>query len=159
MSAKAAPATFSVRPALAADATGLLQQMRELAAFEGYLAEFRVTIDDLLTRGLGHEPAQFHALLAESADGVLLGYAVLVETPFTFDLQADCRLKELYVSPAARSMGVGKALMNAVLAHARLRGCGRLKWDVLPDNENARQFYRNLGGQPDINWEAWILAL
>lgn len=156
-----------VRYAEAEDAAALLAMMRELAAFEGYLPDFRVQEQDLLVRGLGrglgrglsHEPAQFHALLAESADGTLLGYAVLVEIAFTYDLRADCRLKELYVNPAARGLGVGTTLMQAVLTHARSRGCGRLKWDVLPGNENARQFYRRLGGQPDTGWEAWILPL
>ncbi|MFZ6757782.1 GNAT family N-acetyltransferase [Undibacterium sp. Ji50W] len=149
----------SVRYAKAADAPALLAMMRELAAFEGYLSAFCVQEQDLLARGLGHEPAQFHALLAESADGALLGYAVLVEIAFTYDLRADCRLKELYVSPAARSLGVGTALMQAVLVHAKSRGCGRLKWDVLPGNENARQFYRRFGGQPDTGWEAWVSPL
>ncbi|MFZ6734517.1 GNAT family N-acetyltransferase [Undibacterium sp. Ji42W] len=150
---------FIVRYAEAADASALLAMMRELAKFEGYLKSFRVQEQDLLAGGLGEEATQFHALLAFSADGVLLGYAVLVEIAFTFDLRADCRLKELYVSPAARRLGVGAALMQAVLMHARSRGCGRLKWDVLPGNENARQFYRCYGGKPDTDWEAWILPL
>ncbi|MBC3918970.1 GNAT family N-acetyltransferase [Undibacterium sp. CY18W] len=154
---------IQVRYAKAADATALLAMMRELAKFEDYLPDFRVQEQDLLARGLGreweHEPAQFHALLAESADGALLGYAVLVEIAFTYDLRPDCRLKELYVCPSARSLGVGTALMQAVLTHARSRGSGRLKWDVLPGNENARQFYRRFGGQPDTGWEAWILPL
>jgi GNAT superfamily N-acetyltransferase len=158
MDANYSPA-FEVRKAGIADAPALLAMMRELAAFEGYLKAFRVQEQDLLAGGLGNEATQFHALLAISADDVLLGYAVLVEIAFTFDLRADCRLKELYVSQAARSLGVGTALMQAVLQHARSRGCGRLKWDVLPGNENARQFYRRFGGKPDAEWEAWILPL
>lgn len=157
------PQACSVRYAEATDAAALLAMMRELAEFEGYLPDFRVHEQDLLARGLehglSHESAQFHALLAESADRALLGYAVLVEIAFTYDLRADCRLKELYVNPAARGMGVGTALMQAALTHAKSRGCGRLKWDVLPGNENARQFYRRFGGQPDTGWEAWILPL
>jgi len=153
------PSAFTVRYAEAGDASALLAMMRELAKFEGYLKSFRVQEQDLLAGGLGKEANQFHALLAVSASGDLLGYAVLVEIAFTFDLRADCRLKELYVSPAARNLGVGTALMQAVLTHAKSRGCGRLKWDVLPGNEHARQFYRRFGGKPDTGWEAWILPL
>ncbi|MFZ6709903.1 GNAT family N-acetyltransferase [Undibacterium sp. TC9W] len=150
---------FSVRPALASDATALLQLMRELAAFEGYHAEFSVTADDLLERGLDTERSQFRAYVAAAPTGALLGYAILVEVAFTYDLRPDWRLKELYVSATARQLGIGKALMETVIADARQHGCGRLKWDVLPDNSNAKQFYRQLGGEQVRDWEAWVLQL
>lgn len=159
MSTGAEAAIFSVRPALASDAAGLLQLMRELATFEGYLTEFRVTIEDLLARGLDTERPQFKAYVAATPSGVLLGYAVLVEIAFTYDLRPDWRLKELYVTTPARQLGIGKALMETVIADARQHGCGRLKWDVLPDNSNAKQFYRQLGGDPVMDWEAWVLQL
>ncbi|MES2039033.1 MAG: GNAT family N-acetyltransferase [Pseudomonadota bacterium] len=159
MSAIASQAKFRVRPALAADAAGLLQLMRELAAFEGYLAEFRITAEDLLARGLGAERPQFRAHVAATPTGALLGYAVLVEVAFTYDLRPDWRLKELYVTATARQLGVGRTLMETVITDARQHGCGRLKWDVLPDNSNAKQFYRQLGGEPVKDWEAWILQL
>ncbi|MBI3727513.1 MAG: GNAT family N-acetyltransferase [Burkholderiales bacterium] len=159
MSAGAEAATFSVRPALAADAAGLLQMMRELAAFEGYLTEFRVTVEDLLARGLDAERPQFRAYVAVTSAGSLLGYAVLAEVAFTYDLRPDWRLKELYVTIPARQLGIGKALMETVIADARQHGCGRLKWDVLPDNSHAKQFYRQHGGEPVKDWEAWVLQL
>lgn len=159
MSAGTEAATFSVRPALGTDAAGLLQLMRELAAFEGYLAEFCVTVEDLLVRGLDTERPQFRAYVAATPAGALLGYAVLVEVIFTYDLRPDWRLKELYVTATARQLGIGKALMETLIADARQHGCGRLKWDVLPGNENARQFYRRFDGKPDTGWEAWILPL
>ncbi|MFZ6875075.1 GNAT family N-acetyltransferase [Undibacterium sp. Di27W] len=159
MSAITGPSTFCIRPALAADAAGLLQLMRELAAFEGYLAEFSVTVEDLLARGLDAEQPQFRAYVAVTAAGDLLAYAALVEVAFTYDLRPDCRLKELYVTAPARQLGVGRALMLAVIAAARQHGCGRLKWDVLPGNSNAKRFYRQLGGEPVRDWEAWVLQL
>ncbi|MFZ6657034.1 GNAT family N-acetyltransferase [Undibacterium sp. TJN19] len=157
MSAITEASTFCIRPAVAADAAGLLQMMRELAAFEGYLAEFRVNVEDLLARGLDAVSPQFRAYVAATPTGNLLAYAVLNEVAFTYDLRPDWRLKELYVTGPARQLGVGRTLMQTVIADARQYGCGRLKWDVLPGNSNAKRFYRQLGGEPVKDWEAWVL--
>jgi len=152
--------TPQVRAAGPSDAQALLALMHELARFEGYDEQFTVTAADLLARGL--EPygtPEFVAFVAERPGEAPLGYAVVVETPFTFDLRPTVTLKELYVRDAARGTGAGSALFERVLLHGRARGAGRLKWDVLPDNERARAFYRRAGGAPDAGWERWLLAL
>jgi GNAT superfamily N-acetyltransferase len=147
-----------VRRALPGDAEALLELMAGLARFEGYEAQFRVSTSDLAERGLAPTgAAEFVAFVAERRKGDLLGYAVVVETPFTFDLRPTLTLKELYVRASARGAGIGRALFERVVAQARERGAGRLKWDVLPNNEPARAFYRSAGGTPDTGWERWIL--
>ncbi len=149
-----------VRAAGPGDAGPLLALMRELARFEGYDAQFAVTAGDLLARGLAPAgPPQFAAFVAESDGDGLLGYAVVVEQAFTFDLRPTLTLKELYVREAARGSGAGRALFERVQAHGRAHGAGRLKWDVLPSNEPARAFYRRLGGAPDPDWERWLLPI
>jgi GNAT superfamily N-acetyltransferase len=150
----------TVRTAGPADAEALLRLMGELARFEGYGAHFKVTTADLLSRGLAAAgPAQFTAFVAQRTDEELIGYAVVVETPFTFDLRPTLTLKELYVRETARGTGAGSALFERVRAHGRERGAGRLKWDVLPGNEPAKSFYRRLGGAPDHDWERWIVPI
>ena len=148
-----------VRLAVAADAEPLLALMRELARFEGYDEFFTVTAADLLARGLapGAVP-QFVAFVAEQADTGLVGYAIVVEQAFTFDLRPTLVLKELYVDAGRRARGIGAALLARVLAHARARGGGRLEWRVLPGNEAAMAFYRRAGGAPDRAWEHWTLS-
>ncbi len=157
---KAIPTSHHViRHATPSDAQELLGLMRALARFEGYLDAFRVTVDDLLARGL-HDRAdrQFVAFVAER-DGQLLAYGVVYAVPFTYDLRPTLILKELYVRETARGCGLGDALMAAVIAHARQLRCARLKWDVLPDNLPAQRFYRRHGGAPDIGWQQWIRIL
>lgn len=147
-----------IRPAVAADAAALLALMQALADFEGYRAQFRVTVADLLARGLGGDAQpQFQALVAETAPGALCGYAVCVETPFTYDLRPTVVLKEFYVAPAQRGLGVAAALFAAVRAQAVARGAGRLHWLVLPGNARARRFYAAQGGHEDRAWERWTL--
>lgn len=153
-------AEVRVRPAEPADAGQLLDLMRGLARFEGYADRFRVTAADLMERGLAPAgAAEFSAFVAERRRGELLGYAVLLETSFTFDLRPTLTLKELYVRDSARGTGVGGALFGHLVAHGRGRGAGRLAWNVLPTNERARDFYRARGGAPDRAWEPWTLAL
>ena len=154
------PVTYTVRPACAADASQLLALMRELAAFEGYIEQFCVSEEDLLERGLrGGASPQFSALVAETGKGQLLAYALVYTVPYTFDLRPNLVLKELYVRESARGLGIGQALMAAVLNLAKQLGCARLKWNVLPGNTRAQVFYRSLGGAQDSAWEAWIKVL
>jgi GNAT superfamily N-acetyltransferase len=156
--AHSARAPETIRFANAGDAQALLQSMERLAEFEGYKADFRVTTQELLARGLAASQGQeFRALVADCAAGGLCGYAVVQEIPFTFDLRPTLVLKELFVAAADRSRGVGTALMEAVIAYARRRGCGRLRWLVLPGNDAAKRFYERFGGATDSAWENWVL--
>jgi GNAT superfamily N-acetyltransferase len=148
------------RLAGARDAEPLLQLMHRLAEFENYRPDFRVSLGDLLARGLAaSQGGQFKAFVTDSGTAGLSGYAVVQEVPFTFDLRPTLILKELFVSQDCRGQGAGTALMSAVLDYARARGCGRLRWDVLPGNEAAKRFYRRFGGDRDSVWENWVLAL
>jgi len=116
-----------------------------------------VTENDLLERGLHDESKQqFSAFVAEAGNGELLGYALVYAVPFAFDLRPNLVLKELYVRETARGVGIGHALMATVLVFANELGCGRLKWDVLPENTSAQAFYRSIGGVPNRGWESWI---
>lgn len=151
-------APVTVRLANAGDAEALLQSMERLAEFEGYKADFRVTTKELLARGLAASQGQeFLAFVADCAAGGLSGHAVVQEIPFTFDLRPTLVLKELFVAAADRSRGVGTALMEAVIAYARRRGCGQLRWLVLPGNDAAKGFYERFGGAIDSAWENWVL--
>jgi len=153
-------AIYTVRHACISDTTELLVLMRELARFEGYIEQFCVTENDLLERGLCEGSSQqFIAFVAEAGNGEMLGYALVYMVPFTFDLQPNLILKELYVRETRRGIGIGHALMAAVLASAKELGCARLKWDVLQNNMSAQAFYRSIGGLPDSDWESWIRVL
>lgn len=159
-------ASVPIRLAHAGDVDALLESMQRLAEFEGYRDRFRVDAQELLARGLAAgNGQQFRAFVADRAPnrrrspGGLAGYAVVLEIPFTFDLRPTWVLKELFVDDDCRGQQVGTALMEAVIAHARMRGCGRLQWLVLPGNERAKQFYRRFGGDIDSEWESWVLAL
>ena len=142
-----------VRAAGLADVPMLLTLMRELAAFEDYLAQFAVDEQALRQRAFG-PAAQCQVFVAE-AEGELLGYALALLIPFTYDLQPTTRLKELYVRPTRRSSGLGRQLLVELAHWARGQGAGRLHWDVLAGNARAESFYQRLGGRPVQKWIAY----
>jgi ribosomal protein S18 acetylase RimI-like enzyme len=66
-------------------------------------------------------------------------------------------LEDLIVSEAWRGRGVGKALMEAVIAEAKSQGFPRINWQVLAWNEPAIKFYERLGARFDAEWLNGVL--
>ena len=131
--------------------------MRALARFEGYLESFAVTRRELDRRAFGAN-AQCAIEVAQSVvSGNILGYAVILATAYTYDLKPTLTLKELFVEPDARELGVGTALMRAVAARATELSAGRLRWDVMPGNARAETFYQSLGGRRVDNWIPYVM--
>ncbi len=80
-------------------------------------------------------------LLARARDGAALGCVGL--RPLADP--GDCEMKRLYVAPAGRGLGVGRALVTAVVAAARQAGYQRLLLDTLPSMAAAMALYEEAG--------------
>ena len=61
------------------------------------------------------------------------------------DDEGCCEIKRLYVSPLARGAGLGKALIDTVIAKAASLGYERIRLDTLPSMASARALYKNAG--------------
>ena len=88
----------------------------------------------------------FRVLVAEAEERIV-GY-----TSFLGGYSSDIAVRELwmldlYVRPAWRSRGIGRALVAAVAHEAVRRGFTCLEWGVRGSNTRARRFYRRLGAR------------
>ena len=78
--------------------------------------------------------------LAESA-GETLGFANYVLHPFTWSDRPTCLLEDLYVSPSARGLGVGRRLIEHLVELGRAEGWARVYWHTHERNATARRLY------------------
>lgn len=147
-----------VRRFVESDAPELLELMKELAVFEGYIEDFRVTEGDLCHHGLGENPRFIAYVAMDSRSQSLEGMAVTYLVPWTYDLRPTLVLKELFVRRASRGRKIGERLLRRVARLALKSGAPRLVWQVLGGNSAAANFYDKLGGQHDRKWQNWQLS-
>jgi GNAT superfamily N-acetyltransferase len=131
-----------VRPARAADATVLADMANDLNDHVGIEGR-PFTPDRVRSDGFGPRAA-FTPMIAE-VDGAVAGY-VFMSVGYNTDLAGRSMwLHDLFVMPAARGQGVGRALMAAVAAETLRAGCVSLEWGVHTANTGALEFYGRLG--------------
>ena len=83
--------------------------------------------------------------LAEWDDGSAIGFCQLYPTFCSVEAAPVMVLYDLYVAPAARQLGLGKALLLAAEAHASQSGCVRLDLTTAKTNFTAQRLYESLG--------------
>lgn len=134
----------SVRRARPRDAAAIARLGYGLNVNEGDPTE-HFTIDAVRRDGFGDKPA-FEVLVAE-VGGNVIGYALFHEAYETGYAARGLYLCDLYVAPAARGKGAGRALMAALARAAKSRGLIYLWWASRTDNAEANTFYRRLGAK------------
>ena len=139
MSSEDSPAAAGVRVAGACDAP----------AIGRLLHDFNSEYDDP-TPGPDALTERIGELAGEGPDGL----AVLRFRPGIFTRALESYLAELYVVPARRGEGLGRALMLAAMDHARERGADYMDLGTSEDDVAARALYESLGfsnreGKPD----------
>ncbi|GAM00875.1 GNAT family N-acetyltransferase [Sphingomonas parapaucimobilis] len=139
-----------LRPAEPADIATILGFVRELAAFERE-PDAVVATGPMLAEALFGVPPAAEAVIAER-DGQAVGFALFFANFSTWTGRRGLYLEDLYVTPAARGAGVGKALLIHLAGIARDRGWVRFEWSVLDWNTPAVEFYRAMGAQALDDW-------
>ena len=148
--------TIDIRPASGDDVSLILGFIRELAAYEKAEDEVVATEADI-HRSLFGEPARAHALICR-ADGEACGFALYFFNYSTWQGRQGLYLEDLYVSPARRGLGAGKAMLQHLARIAVANGCGRFEWSVLDWNAPAIAFYRSIGAVAMDEWVRYRLA-
>ena len=145
----------TIAPATPDDVPAILAMIRELAQYEKLLDKVQATEASLRRDLFG--PRQYAEVLMGRLEGRAVGYALFFHNYSTFLAQPGIYLEDIYVQPAARGRGVGKALLTAVARTARERNCGRLEWSVLDWNQPSIDFYVSLGAKPLDDWTMYRL--
>jgi GNAT superfamily N-acetyltransferase len=145
-----APAELAIRFARVDDVDTILEFIRELAEYERLADEVTANAGQVRASLFGLRPAA-EVLIAELA-GAPVGFALFFQSYSTFLAKPGLYLEDLFVRPAARGRGVGRALMSACARIAVQRSYGRFEWSVLDWNEPALRFYAALGARPMQEW-------
>ena len=140
----------TIRPGAPADLPLICALIRELADYEKLAHEVRFDPEQLGEHLFGPRPMA-EVLIAESA-GEAQGFALFFHNFSTFEGRPGIYLEDLFVRPAARGKGLGKALLAHLAGLALERGCARFEWWVLDWNAPSIGFYKALGARPMDDW-------
>lgn len=143
-------------PASERDVPLIFSFICKLAEYEKLSHEVVATEDGLRDGLFGARPVA-EVLLAYWADQPA-GFALYFPNFSTFLGQPGIYLEDLFVEPAFRGKGIGKALLTRLAQIAQERNCGRLEWAVLDWNRPAIDFYRSLGAVAKDEWTVFRLA-
>ena len=143
---------FVIRAAKPSDAASIVSLLREFATYEKLLDHFTLT-EDLVRRDMFGQAC--HCEMAFHHEEPV-GIAAWFWTYRSFRALKGLYVEDLYVRPAYRSQGLGKALLAHLAAKARQAG-GFLEWQVLDWNAPSIAFYKSLGARPLENWRGYRL--
>ena len=147
---------MTITPAVESDVPVILSFIRKLAEYEK-LSHLVVTTEENVREHLFGENPVAEVLLA-FGDQEPVGFALYFRNFSTFLGQPGIYLEDLFVEPAHRGKGIGKALLKQLAKIAIERGYGRLDWAVLDWNTPSIEFYRSLGAAPLDAWTGYRLT-
>jgi GNAT superfamily N-acetyltransferase len=142
--------SLNIRRALSGEAGLVLSLVRELAEYEKLLHEIAATEAMIDAALFGGDPRLF----CEIAEwqGEPAGFAVWFLNFSTFSGRSGIYLEDLFVRPAQRGNGIGKALLAHLAQQCVANGWSRLQWAVLDWNTPSIEFYKSLGAELMDEW-------
>lgn len=139
----------TVRAAEKADCAAMLELVRELAVYERAPDEVTVSMEHFIESGFGDKPVWW-AYVAE-AESKVIGFALYYVRYSTWKGQR-MYLEDILVTEAWRRRGVGRQLMDKLVAVAKEKGFNGITWQVLDWNEPAIDFYKTYNAKFDPGW-------
>jgi GNAT superfamily N-acetyltransferase len=145
-----------VRRVLESDVDAVVALVHDLAAHERAPDACHLTGEQLRQALFGPTPA-LYGHVAEQ-DGVVVGFALWFLNFSTWRGVHGIYLEDLYVRPAARGAGLGRALLAALAEECVRNGYARLEWVVLEWLAPTIEFYKSLGATPMDEWRIFRLT-
>ena len=148
--------SLRIAPANESDVPIILSFIRKLAEYEKLSHLVVASEADVREHVFGANPVA--EVLLAYWDQEPVGFALYFRNFSTFLGQPGIYLEDLFVDPAHRGKGIGKALLARLAKIAAERGYGRLDWAVLDWNAPSIEFYRSLGAVPLDAWTGYRLT-
>ena len=145
-----------IAAAAESDVPLILSFIRKLAEYEKLSHMFMATEENIREHVFGANPV-VEVLLAYW-DEEPAGFALYFLNFSTFLGRPGLYLEDLFVEPAQRGKGIGKALLKHLAKIVVERGYGRMQWAVLDWNTPSIEFYRSLGAVPLDDWITYRLT-
>lgn len=137
------------------DVPAIHAMITELSDHLGLAHEVVATEADIHNALFGPQ-RQAEVLLAR-LDGAAVGFALYYGNYSTFRGRCGIHLEDLYVRPQMRGQHVGRRLLAELARITLERGCTRLEWWVLAEDENAVAFYEHIGANAKDEWTVFRL--
>jgi len=148
--------SLTIRRARPDEAGLVLSLVRELAEYEKLLHEVEATEQMIVDALFAANPRLF-CDIAEWR-GEVAGFAVWFISFSTFSGRSGIYLEDLFVRPALRGKGIGKALLSHLARECVANGFSRLQWSVLDWNMPSIEFYKSLGAVMLDEWTVCKVA-
>lgn len=145
-----------IRAAAPADAALIFALVRELADYEKLTHDVDASEEQIAAALFAREPRLF-CDIAEW-NGKPVGFAVWFLNFSTFRGRHGIYVEDLFVRPAFRGKGIGKALMARLAARCVNEGYARFEWAVLDWNAPGIAFYKAIGAQVMDEWRICRLS-
>jgi GNAT superfamily N-acetyltransferase len=116
--------------------------------WQGYLTFYRASLATDATWQRFFDPLEALGAVVAERDGRLIGLAHYLLHRSTWSATCYCYLEDLFVDPAVRGSGAGRALIAAVEKVARDAGASRLYWTTHESNETAQKLYDQVADRP-----------
>ena len=145
-----------IRPVGPGDVDAVAGLIRELAEYERLPQECHVVPAQLTAALFGTNPALFGSVA--EVDGTVVGFSLWFLNFSTWEGVHGIYLEDLYVQPAHRGSGLGRALLVQLAQTAADRGYARVEWSVLDWNTPAIDFYRAAGAAGMTDWTTFRLT-
>lgn len=134
---------IAIRPLAAADRDAWAPLWQGYLDF--YKTDLAPEITDVTWNRLLDPEEDMHCLVAENDAGEVIGIVHYLYHRVTWAVADRCYLEDLFVAEAARGIGAGRALIEAVYAAADERGADQVYWLTQDFNEEGRRLYDRVG--------------
>ncbi len=145
-----------IRAARPDDSALIFALVRELADYEKMSDAVDATQEQIAAALFAPQPRLFCDIAEWDGEGA--GLAVWFLNFSTFRGRHGLYLEDIFVRPALRGRGIGKALMARLAARCVEQNWARFEWAVLDWNAPSIAFYKSIGAQVLDEWKICRLS-